>query len=304
MFFHYQTQPLPNPLSWYFHHLPPVYHKTEVLFTHFSELVVPFFYFVAGPVGWAAAGIAVFFQGMLILSGNLSWLNYITIVIAIACFDDRAIGRFARVPEPRPMGTFRRRVIVGLVAFIAVLSVRPAVNLLSPHQAMNASFEPLHLCNTYGAFGTITRDRDEIVVQGTADEDPRDARWLDYEFKGKPGDPSRAPCVVSPYHWKLDWQMWFAAMNDFRYHPWILNLMNKLLRNDRETLSLLAKNPFPNVPPRYIRMVLCRYRFTTPQERKETGDWWHVEPIRLYLPPTSLEMPNFRKIVSRMGWDD
>jgi hypothetical protein len=306
MFYHYETQPLPNPLSWYFHHLPPWAHKTEVLFTHFVELVAPWGLFFTGPVGWAAGALATAFQTLLIFSGNLSWLNYITLVLCVACFDDRFLSKFMKAPERsfEPFSKARRAALFALCGLIGLLSVAPAMNLLSPDQRMNASFEPFQLVNTYGAFGSVTRERFEIVIEGTDDAQPSgETAWKEYEFKGKPGDPSRAPCVVSPYHWKLDWQMWFAAMDDYRHHPWILNLAAKLLRNDPGTLSLVRRNPFPGAPPKYVRAVLYLYRFTTAAERKATGNWWSRTPVRGYLPPLSLDTPALREILELAGWD-
>ncbi len=131
---------------------------------------------------------------------------------------------------------------------MAALSVRPIRNLLSPGQLMNTSFEPLHLVNTYGAFGSITRDRYEIVIEGTSDATvTSDTVWRAYEFKGKPGDPAKRPPQVAPYHLRLDWLMWFAAMSPTPRDPWFAALIGKLLEATRATLGLLAGNPFPDV---------------------------------------------------------
>lgn len=312
MDYHYQTQPLANPLSWTLHKLPSLWHKWEVLSTHFIELVLPFAYFVPSTLGGIAGLITILFHVMLIFSGNLSWLNYITIVSAFACFDDRFFHSFRRSaifwrkewPERAvdPMGVFRKVVLGLLAVLIGYLSIAPARNLLSPRQAMNASFNPLHLVNAYGAFGSVTRDRNEIIFEGT--EDPRPGAgtvWREYEFKCKPGDVRRAPCVVSPYHYKIDWQMWFAAMGSWRYNPWILNFTAKLLRNDPATLSLIANNPFPEKPPVYIRATLYRYRFTTVEEKKKTGAWWARTLLGEYLPPLSLDNSALRDILKALG---
>jgi Lipase maturation factor len=150
---------------------------------------------------------------------------------------------------------------------------------------MNASFEPLHLVNTYGAFGAVTRERFEVVIKGTDAEhaDPS-AEWREYEFKGKPGDVNRPPCIVSPYHWKLDWQMWFAAMSPAELHPWIFVLMQRLLEGEKRILRLFARNPFPNAPPKFIRADWYRYRFTKPGE----PGWWTRTFVAEYLPPIAL----------------
>ena len=198
---------------------------------------------------------------------------------------------------------FRKILLAGLVLFIGWRSIPPVKNMISPHQMMNASFEPFHFVNTYGAFGGITRKRFEIVLEGTDDERPGPASiWKEYEFKCKPGDVTRAPCVVSPYHYKIDWQMWFAAMNDFCYHPWILNLVAKMLAGDRQTLGLFARNPFPEQPPKFIRAVHYLYRFTTWEERSKTGAWWIRVRMGEYLPPLSLDQPAFTQILRGVGF--
>ena len=213
LFYHYETQPLPNPLSWYLHHAPRWFHKAGVLFNHFTELIVPWFYFAPAPLCYWAGGLTILFQITLILSGNLSWLNYITIVLCIPCFDDRFFARFLHIPHSTPAEmSFPHAIAVGaLTAIVLALSWRPARNLFSRRQLMNASFEPLHLVNTYGAFGAVTRERLEVIIKGS-DAKFLDAsiEWREYEFKGKPGDVNRRPCIVSPYHWRLDWQMWFS----------------------------------------------------------------------------------------------
>jgi hypothetical protein len=307
MEYHYQTQPLPNPLSWYFDKLPEFYHKFEVLFNHFIELIVPWGFFIKAPVRYWAGGLTIFFQSMLILSGNLSFLNYLTIVIAIACFDDNLLSRFIsiRPPPVRAMTRGRQAVIYVLSVLIVFLSIQPAVNLISLNQVMNASYDPLHLVNSYGAFGSVSKERFEIVIEGTNESAiTPDTSWKEYDFKCKPGDPYRRPCIVSPYHYRLDWQMWFAAMSDYRSNPWILSLGAKLLENDQSVLGLLAHNPFPVHPPRYIRAQLFKYQFTSFVQRRKTGQWWQRTLVGEYLPPLSLDDPGYRKVLQETGWLD
>jgi hypothetical protein len=305
MYYHYETQPIPNPLSWYFHYLPHAFHKASVLFTHFVELIVPFGLFGPRMVRTAAGLFTIAFQGLLILSGNLSWLNYLTITLCIACFDDGFVRRLLPIKPPAvaPFSKIRRGVLIVFTGLILLLSIPPALNLLSRGQLMNASFEPFHLVNTYGAFGSVTKKRMEIVMEGTPEDvlDPT-TRWREYEFKAKPGDPRRRPGVVAPYHYRLDWLMWFAAMSDLPYYPWIINLAAKFLQNDPKVLSLIEKNPFPDSPPKYVRAVLYYYRFTTPEEKKKTGRWWLRTPLRMYLPPVSLSSAGFRSLLEEQGW--
>jgi hypothetical protein len=169
------------------------------------------------------------------------------------------------------------------------MSVKPVLNMLSPGQMMNASFNPLHLVNTYGAFGSITRTRYEIVIEGTDEEQvTAGTTWRAYEFKGKPGDPLRRPPQIAPYHLRLDWLMWFAAMSSPSNHPWFTSLIVKLLEGDGPTLRLLRTNPFPARPPRYVRALYYEYHFTTPDERRRTGRWWKRERAGVYFSPASL----------------
>ena len=172
---------------------------------------------------------------------------------------------------------------------VALLSIAPIANMLSSRQLMNASFEPLHLVNTYGAFGSITRDRFEIVVEGTSDETiTRNTVWREYEFKGKPGDPARRPPQVAPYHMRLDWLMWFESMAPVPHSGWFFNLLAGVLRGDPQTLGLLRTNPFPSAPPRYLRAQYYRYTFTTPSEHRATGRWWNRELVGTFYGPVAL----------------
>lgn len=306
--YHYETQPIPNPLSWYLAKLPISVNKLGVGVTYLAELIAPCAYFFRRRLAWItwiAGGITVAFQGMLILSGNLSWLNYLTIVVAFSCFDDRFWHRILPVHLPHlvPRALPHDLALGGLAVLIAVLSWWPIRNMLSSGQVMNASFEPFHLVNTYGAFGSVTRERDEVIIEGTDDSILTPAtQWKEYEFKAKPGDPSRAPPIIAPYHLRLDWLMWFAAMSSYYQNPWIVNLAAKLLEGDRAVLGLMGHNPFPAAPPRWVRARLYRYRFSTAAERRATGAWWVRTYLSEYLPPVSLGDPRFRGLLRDQGW--
>lgn len=296
---------MPNPLSWYFHQLPVWFHQGSVLFNHLVELVVPWFFFGPRRLRHAAGLLTILFQASLILSGNLSWLNYLSIVLCIACFDDAALARLlprSWMPAPcqiKEEGRLRRALLNGLVILILYLSIGPVLNLLSPRQAMNASFDPLHLVNTYGAFGSVGQHRPEIILAGTIDSVLTDStRWLPYEFKGKPGDPERRPPLVSPYHYKLDWQLWFAAMSDYRHQPWLIHYIYLLLTGDQDALSLLGKNPFAAQPPHFIRAERYEYRFARPGQ----PGWWEREYLGPYLPPLAADDPALLAALAQFGW--
>jgi hypothetical protein len=227
----------------------------------------------------------------LIASGNLSWLNWLTIVLATAAIDDRWLTWIpVRRPALHEPSTRHRQAVYVFAAVVVLLSIGPAANMLSSAQVMNTSFEPLHLVNTYGAFGSVGNVRDEIVIEGTSDNTIGDTTsWREYEFKGKPGDPSRMPPQIAPYHLRLDWLMWFAAMEPPGDHAqWFVPFITKLLQGDGATIGLLRGNPFPDAPPRFIRAELFRYRFTTPDERRRTGLWWTRTRTGTYMQPVSL----------------
>ena len=303
--YHFESQPMPNPLSWYFHWLPPWLHKAGVLFNHLAEVAVPFAYFAPQPAAAVAGILTILFQGSLIVSGNFSWLNFLTLVLAFSTCNDLQLGKVLPLGPPSlsPGSTFQAGVVWGVALLVALLSIKPVRNLFSREQVMNTSYNPFHLVNTYGAFGSITHERFEIVLEGTTDAAPLPStQWLAYEFKGKPGDPCRLPAQFAPYHLRLDWLMWFAAMPSPYYRPWFIHLLAKLLAGDGAALSLLRKNPFPDRPPHLVRAQYYRYRFTTPEERRQSGCWWQRELVGTYFPPVSLADPEFRKILQRLGF--
>lgn len=309
LYYHYETQPIPNPVSWWLHFRPHWFQKFGVLWNHFIELIVPWFGFYPRLARHVAGLFMAGFQVVLIISGNLSFLNWLTIVPCLACFDDtfwaKLLPNFL-VQRARDAATRAQPsaaidfAAVALAFIVCILSIGPVMNLLGEEQAMNRSFDPLDLVNTYGAFGAVGRERFEIIFEGTSDPSPENATWRAYEFVAKPGDPRRRPPIVAPYQPRLDWEIWFAAMSSPANHPWTLHFIWKLLHNDQGTLSLLANNPFPTEPPRYIRAELYRYHFTPPG--KNDGTWWTRERVGSWLPPLSIDHPEFRKLLQAEGW--
>ena len=289
--YHHETQPMPNPLSWWFHRLPAPLHRMEVAANHVTQLVVPFLLFTPQPYASVAGVVMIVTQGWLVLSGNFSWLNVVTMTLAFSALDNRLLETVLPASAPTSLAdppAWFGALALALAAAFAVLSWWPVRNMLSSHQAMNLSFNRLHLVNTYGAFGTISRERNEVVIEGTDDTTITPSTdWLPYEFKGKPGDPRRRPPQVAPYHLRLDWLMWFAALSPAYAEPWLPRLAAKLLDGDEPTLRLLRRwgNPFPDAPPAFVRARLFRYRYTTRAERRTDGAWWVRTEVGIYLPP-------------------
>ncbi|XP_027145401.1 lipase maturation factor 1 isoform X3 [Larimichthys crocea] len=313
MDYHYETQPVPNPMSYYMHRSPWWFHRFETLSNHLIELVFPFFTFLGRRMCMVNGAIQILFQVVLIVSGNLSFLNWLTIVPSLACFDDASLGFLfhsgggakkavleiqneeaaGRKPKPTK-GMFIRRVVnISLGILISYLSTPVVLNLLSSRQVMNTSFDPLRIVNTYGAFGSITKERTEVIFQGTLSQDPKDpdAVWKEYQFLCKPGDIYRRPCLISPYHYRLDWLMWFAAFQTYEQSEWVIHIAGRLLSNDSTVLSLLDHNPFQGREiPRWVRGEHFRYKFSQPGSSSAAqGKWWLRKRIGAYFPPVDLE---------------
>ncbi|NKX50419.1 lipase maturation factor family protein [Arthrobacter deserti] len=288
LYYHHETQPMPGPASWFFHHLPKPLHRLEVLGNHIAQLVVPFLLFAPQPVGSIAAGIIIVTQLWLVLSGNFAWLNWLTIVMAFAAVSDSAVqavvpGLGSPAPAYAPTPAWFTVVVLAASALLLVLSYWPARNLVSRHQLMNSSFNRWHLGNAYGAFGSITRQRFEIIVEGSLDG----TAWREYEFKGKPGDPARMPRQFAPYHLRLDWLMWFLALG-VPGENWFVPFLRKLLEADRPTLRLLRTDPFDGAAPRYVRARIFHYRYSTWAEKRQTGLWWIRRPAGVLVQPLTL----------------
>jgi hypothetical protein len=292
--YHHETQPMPGPLSWFFHRLPRPLHRVEVAGNHVAQLIVPFGLFAPQPVASVAAAIIAATQLWLVLSGNFAWLNWLTIVLAASVIDTSTLAAtFGIAPAADVAMTqppWYAALVVGFAALVVVLSWHPARNLVSRRQRMNRTFDPLHLVNAYGAFGSINRTREELILEGTDQTDLSDETvWAEYEFKGKPGDVSRLPRQWSPYHLRLDWLMWFAAISPSYAQPWLGRLCLGLLTNEPSIMRLLRTNPFPDTPPVYVRATLYRYRFSTARELMSRRVWWQRERIGEYVAPLSLD---------------
>jgi hypothetical protein len=248
------------------------------------------------------------------VSGNLAFLNWLTLIPIVACFDDDALRwvlpRRVRAWIDRRVETANRtggsealrgsRIAAGILAgVVALASLDVIANLLSSDQAMNRTYDRLALVNTYGAFGSVTMVRHELIIEGTRDENPNDAHWIAYELPCKPGALERRPCILGPYHRRLDWLIWFAAMRPKPGGaPWVIHYVWKLLHADRGARSLLAIDPFGDQPPRWIRIRRFVYRFAPADD----AAWWVRDQEELWLPPIGIETPGLREWLAQFGW--
>jgi hypothetical protein len=277
--YHYETQPLPTPPAWYVDQLPQLIHKASVVGVFAIELVVPFLFFATRRLRLIAASLVIALQLMIALTGNYTFFNLVTILLCVFLLD-------VKRTESTPWNaTFVAVVLIALggLQLLAMVGILP--NLPEPLSSMNFRAETFHLVNRYGLFAVMTTSRMEIFIEGS--DDGRD--WKAYEFKYKPGDLDRRLPWVAPHQPRLDWQMWFAALSNYRSNPWFQQLVLRLLEGRPAVTSLFAGNPFPDRPPRFVRAVAYDYHFTDWATRRKTGAIWTRTAGPDYFPVVSLK---------------
>lgn len=280
--YHFWTQPLPAWPAWLVHQLPLAVHKAACLALLVLELAVPFLVLAPRRPRLLAAVLLAALQLAIAATGNFAYFNALTIILCLPLIDDAALRRPA--PPPTPERPWR----LAFAAFVLLLTAagfwaffaRGWRAVPAPLSALAAAAAPLRSVNNYGLFAVMTKSRLELSVEGSADG----RVWKEYPFRWKPGDPRRRPPFIAPHQPRLDWQMWFAALSRFEDNVWLGNLLARLAQGSPPVLSLLAGNPFPEAPPRYLRVVGRDYRFTTREQRRATGAWWTVEDKGLYMP--------------------
>jgi len=301
--YHYWSQPLPTVFSWWADKSPEWFKHFSVAFCLGVEIIVPFFIWAPRRPRLIAAGLIIFLQLAIAVTGNYCFFNLLTIALCLLLIDDAAVFRMEQRASPasqelRPPST--KSIIDRLLMYCAIVVVIVTLPINAwlifsafkprtrPPHALATVYEQLEafrIVNGYGLFRVMTKDRCEIVLEGSAEG----VEWLPYEFKWKPGDVKRAPGWCAPHQPRLDWQMWFAALERPQENPWLVGLIVRLLQGSQDVNRLLAYNPFPDKPPRYIRAMFYRYRFTTLSELRQTGAWWKRQELREYLPTVSLD---------------
>ena len=302
--YHYWTQPIPAWTSWYVHHAPDWLHSASVGGMFFVELIVPFAILVPPRfrrLRIIAFGLLCLLQVGIGATGNYGFFGLLTVVLYLTMLDDAVVGRFLprrltsrsngadqteRAREPRPW-----RLGVGAVALlIAVMSAATLwqeATYTRPHpiaDTLLAWVSPTRSINGYGLFRTMTTERPEIIVEGSRDGET----WVEYAFRWKPGELARRPPFVQPHMPRLDWQMWFAALDPRQHAHWLTPLLYALLEGSPPVLALLDDNPFPDGRPRHVRLSLYQYQFTTPDEGAVSGDWWRREFVGYLTEAVSL----------------
>jgi predicted DCC family thiol-disulfide oxidoreductase YuxK len=296
--YHFLTQPLPTPLAWYAAHLPPRVLTYATGGTFAVELALPFLIFCPRRLRCIAAFGILLLQCCILVTGNYNWFNLQTMVLCLPLFDDAAVQsvlprRLIELLPVRTVGDARRRVSSFIVGTVAVLIVFCSLVQMDERfggsppavaQVVDRLVEPLHIVSSYGLFAVMTTKRDEIVIEGSYDG----IEWREYEFRYKPGDVARRPRWNFPHQPRLDWQMWFAALEDPRYLTWFPRFLQAVLENRPAVMALLDTNPFPDRPPMYVRAQFYDYSYAG-REAKAEGRWWDRRLLGLYFPVVQLK---------------
>lgn len=314
MTYHYMTQPIPTWTAWWAHQLPEWFQKASIWPMYFIELVLPFFILLGrfGRLTAALGFIALMF--LILLTGNYTYFNWLTIALCLPLVNDRHWPHWLReklkLKKPRKREHLSRRSLIIQLscttpAFLLALLLNLQIVLNDLHQAplpllkkdftpnwldqIRASIASFHIASGYGLFRTMSTDRPEIIFEGSRDG----LTWHAYDFLWKPDQLDERPRFVAPHQPRVAWQLWFAALErEFSYQSrnagWIEGLLLKILNGDQGFHRLLRHNPFPNQPPKFIRARLFLYEFTSCEERNQTGDWWKRKASGMYIAPVSL----------------
>jgi predicted DCC family thiol-disulfide oxidoreductase YuxK len=295
--YHFLTQPLPTPLAWYAAHLPPRVLKFATGGTFLVELALPFLIFCPRRLRFVGGFGILLLQSCILITGNYNWFNLQTMLLCLPLFDDAALRmilphRLIRLLPARAEDSAPRRGVTAIVGALALLIVFSSIVEMDERfggsppvavQAVDRLIEPLHIVSSYGLFAVMTTQRDEIIIEGSDDG----VEWREYDFRYKPGDVARRPRWNIPHQPRLDWQMWFAALDDPRRLPWFGQFIRRLLENEPAVTALLERNPFPDKPPRYVRARFYDYTYSDSTE-KAKGIWWDRRLLGLYFPEAHL----------------
>jgi predicted DCC family thiol-disulfide oxidoreductase YuxK len=294
--YHYWSQPLPTVFGWWADQGPEWFKHFSVAFCLVVEIIVPFSIWAPRRPRLMAAGLIIFLQLVIGLTGNYCFFNLLTIALCLLLIDD---GVAASLRDAQTFRTAKRLqdrlsiygatilivVTLPINAWLVFTAFKPDAQWPRSLATVYGYLESFRIVNGYGLFRVMTKDRREIVIEGSADG----IDWLPYEFKWKPGDVMRAPGWCAPHQPRLDWQMWFAVLGSPRDRIWFQNLVLRLLQGKIEVTRLFARNPFPRNPPSYVRALVYRYRFTTLIEHRQSGAWWKRQELGEYLPTVSRE---------------
>ena len=298
--FHYETQPLPTWIGWFIHQLPTSFHALSGFSVLVIELFIPLFIFSPRRLRLTAFFILFGFQILILLTGNYGFFNWLTIGLCLTLLDDVHFQKILPKKLPalvtptvlQPISHLHHALFSILVSFILIVTSLRFTSQFIGIKSLNRwsqtvidLTDPLRSFNRYGLFAIMTTERPEIIIEGSLDG----VLWEEYRFKWKPDDVTKRPRIIAPHQPRLDWQMWFAALDHPFRHPWLHRLMQHLLLETPEVLELLDDNPFPTEPPQQVRALLYDYQFSDWKELRQNKAWWTRELKGLYIAPIYLK---------------
>lgn len=297
--YHYQTQPLPNTVAWFIHKMPLWFHKLSTALVLIIEIIIPFGIFLNEDFRFFTFVALIGLQFMIWLTGNFSFLNYLTASFSTLLISNNFLVKFIDVPPILSSASSSSVLVESVVSllgtFLIVLQMIRLGYQIYPSKYLNKILyweAPFHLANRYAIFANMTTERYEVIIEGS--EDGKD--WKEYSFRYKPSEVTSRPKRISPYQPRIDWQIWFLPFRDFYTERWFQKFLYHLLKGTPDVLSLVKYNPFPNQPPKYVRSFLYLYEFTSFKERQEKGSWWKRQLIELYSPVMKLTRRNESKV--------
>ncbi len=295
--YHFWTQPLPTPFAWYAAQLPHAILVGGTVATLAFELVVVFLIFLPRRPRAFAAWCVLLFQALILVTGNYNFFNLLSMLMCVFLFDDAALRRALpaslvawvrrRAPKPGRLAT--------AIASIVAARRRPRRSRTDSRRRWHARVSPspgvlsqvvspLMIVNRYGLFAVMTTSRPEIVIEGSSDG----RTWREYVFRYKPGPLERQVPWTIPHQPRLDWQMWFAALGDFRQNPWFVSLMLRLLEGSPPVLALFDSNPFPEGAAEVRAREALRLSLRRRAHAQGDGGMVGARVCRWYFPQVSL----------------
>ena len=298
--YHFFTQPLPTVLGYYAHQLPAGLKAAATFLMFAIELGVPLLILIPRLRRHAFLPL-VLLQLAIAATGNYGFFNLLTTVLCVPLLPDAWLRRVlparllvALKPRSSPHSSIGAGAQAGLILSLAVLTlIQGSLMFLRPAQLPAAALwllrksAPFEVVNRYGLFAVMTKERPEIIIEGSMDG----ASWEPYEFKYKAGALDRRPRWNAPHQPRLDWQLWFAALGAREDGSWFDGLCIRLLQGSPEVLKLIERAPFSGRPPRFLRATLYQYTFTTLAQKRQSGRYFERAEPEVYLAPVSLEKP-------------
>ena len=288
--YYFETQPLPHAGAWYFHQFPEWLLQAGVVFAFFTELIVPFFIFLPRKFRIFAAFVTILMQLLIIATSNHNWINILTIALCLFLLDDRLIRKILpdfllpnKTSEKESKGK-----ITYLLPLFAVLIITSSVTVFfktaTTIKIPDAIFQATVIIRSWGighdfhVFPTMQTERQELQIEGSYDGE----EWQAYQFNYKPGPLAKKPEFIVPHQPRLDWMIWFVPAQHPQFMNWFNQFTLKLQQGSPEVLALLEENPFKQKPPRFIRVQVFQYKFTSAKEKQETGNWWKYKYLGLF----------------------